>query len=78
MSHYKKDARGEYRVVDRYVDAWEGQAAGWCTCEVREYTGGQTVIHRGEPTYLHETGNSAIHAMHAIYMRAKAELMNEH
>lgn len=74
---YKKDKYGEYRCLAKFIDAWAGgdgvYVAGWCTCEVREYAGGVTRLHRGKPSYVKEKHPSAAY-VHSIYMMAAEAL----
>lgn len=69
---FHNDSRGEYRVTDRWVDAWDSPVAGWCVCELRDYADGTTRVHRYEPTYVHTSPEYA--ALHAIYLRAARAL----
>ena len=49
---YQKDEFGEYRVTEKWIDAWVSQAPGFAKCELREYADGKMRVNRSEAIYL--------------------------
>lgn len=75
---FKRDVFGDYRSTYRWIDAWGGNGnstvPGWCVCELREYVGGATRVHRDGPQYLHERASPEVYALHAVYVAASKGL----
>ena len=72
---YKTDKRGEYRIKERWAKAWAGggaYVAGFCICELREYTDGTLHVHTSDPRYIHD--NLELGFAHKVYIQAQKEL----
>lgn len=72
---YAKDEQGEYRVPNKWIEAWAGggsYVAGWSLMELREYADGSHRVVTLDTVYTHE--NPQHWDMHAIWLRANSAL----